>query len=90
MRGAKQITTPLLNPGRGLQGFRAYFKTLRGRDKTVALVGHDPDFSQIISSIVAGGHLRLLLKKGACADIELSAGGRGVLRALLTPDALSG
>jgi phosphohistidine phosphatase len=89
-RGARHRTSPLLNPGRGIQGFRLLFKNLRRQEDTVAVVGHEPDLSRIISSIVAQGKLNLRMKKGACADVEVVSGGRGLLRGLLSLDALTG
>jgi phosphohistidine phosphatase len=52
------------------------------------LVGHDPDFSDVLSTL-ADAHLEL--KKGALARIDLPDGvrpGGGRLRWLLPPDAL--
>lgn len=85
---AKILQTPLLNPGKGVHGFRKIFKGLGRKPEVVAVVGHEPDFSSVISSVVAQGKLSLRLKKGACAEIEVGVGGRGVLRSLLTLDAL--
>ena len=54
----------------------------------VVIVGHDPDFSDLLSTLAGG---RLDMKKGAFASVEidrpLRAGG-GTLRWLLPPDAL--
>ena len=58
---------------------------------TVLLVGHDPDFSSLVSWL-AGAPLSL--GKGALARIDLPGGsvgpGRGSLRWLLPPDAIPG
>ena len=52
------------------------------------LVGHDPDFSELLSSLTGA---RLEMKKGALARIDLPYGlreGAGQLRWLLPPDLL--
>lgn len=88
-KAAKRITTPLLNPGAGLPGFRKCIRSLRRRPDVLAIVGHEPDLSHVISQITAGGRLSLRLKKGACADVDVGPSGRGTLRALLALDALT-
>lgn len=59
-----------------------------GDPARVVVVGHDPDFSELLSELVG---TRLEMKKGAFARVEierpLRAGG-GTLRWLLPPDAL--
>jgi phosphohistidine phosphatase len=53
----------------------------------VMLVGHDPDFSELAAQL--SGTLRLPLKKGALARIDVSLPlqpGAGVLRWLLPPE----
>ena len=54
----------------------------------VVIVGHDPDFSELLSELVG---TRLEMKKGAFARVEIERplrAGRGTLRWLLPPDAL--
>jgi phosphohistidine phosphatase len=56
----------------------------------VVLVGHDPDFSELVASL--SGNADVPMKKGALARIDIdrpieAAGGR--LRWLIPPDALS-
>jgi len=89
-RRAKRKITPLLNPGRGIRGFRALYAAVPKTCRVAVFVGHEPDLSQIISSIVSGGKLNMQMKKGACADVEAGPGGHGLLRALLTLDAMKG
>lgn len=53
----------------------------------VMLVGHDPDFSELAAQL--SGTLRLPLKKGALARIDVSLPlqpGAGILRWLLVPE----
>jgi phosphohistidine phosphatase len=59
-----------------------------GDPERIVLVGHDPDFSQMLSSLCGP---QLEMKKGAFARIEVERplrAGRGTLRWLLPPDAL--
>ena len=52
------------------------------------LVGHDPDFSDLLSTLVGAS---VTMKKGAFARIDLRgsvADGRGTLRWLISPDLL--
>lgn len=55
--------------------------------RTVVLVGHDPDFSELLATLTGAGDVPM--KKGALARVDLpdgSATGAGVLRWLLPPD----
>ena len=59
-----------------------------GDPKEVVLVGHDPDFSDVLSTLVG---LELPMKKGALARLEVSrplAPGGARLQWLLPPDSL--
>lgn len=59
------------------------------RPSSPVLVGHDPDFSEILSELVG---VPLALRKGALARIDVVTpieAGVGVLRWLIPPDALS-
>lgn len=62
-----------------------------GRPAKVVLVGHDPDFSELVSGLVGGGEI--VMKKGAIARIDVLRAiqpGGGALRWLIPPDALKG
>ena len=52
-----------------------------GEDKRVLLVGHNPDFEQVLHDLTGG---RIELKKGGVAGVRLK-GRRGELIALLRP-----
>jgi phosphohistidine phosphatase len=73
--------------GLDLDGLDAVLRDA-GHPGRVVIVGHDPDFSELLSELVGTG---LEMKKGAFASVEverpLRAGG-GTLRWLLPPDAL--
>jgi len=60
----------------------------RGRDRTLLLVGHEPDFSHTISALVGGGNLEM--KKGGLARVTLTSDRplRGELVWLLPPKLL--
>jgi phosphohistidine phosphatase len=59
--------------------------------RSVMLVGHDPDFSAALSTLVGA---EVPMRKGALAEVDLAEGhvgaGRGLLRWLLPPDAIAG
>jgi len=60
-----------------------------GSPTRVVLVGHDPDFSEMLSRLA--GASELIMKKGAFARLDVRgpvADGRGSLRWLITPDLL--
>jgi phosphohistidine phosphatase len=66
---------------------------LAARDGTVALVGHEPFLSSLVSLLLTGdaNRLRLVLKKGGAALIRFEgqpAPGAGLLGWLLTPKVL--
>ena len=57
----------------------------------VVLVGHDPDFTHLVSWLVGAS---VTMRKGALARVDLAdrtvSAGRGSLRWLLPPDAVAG
>jgi len=53
-----------------------------GGDRRVLVVGHEPDFSQVVHDLTGA---RIDLKKGGIAAIRLESGARGELVALLRP-----
>jgi phosphohistidine phosphatase SixA len=60
-----------------------------GDTRQLVLVGHDPDFSDLLTTLT--GAPTLPMKKGALARVDLVIGvepGGGVLRWLIPPDAL--
>lgn len=86
----------LLGPG---AGYASLLQCLAGLDEgleLVALVGHEPDFSEMISGLLQSsresgerpGFLHLDLRKASCAEVELHAPGAGELRSLLAPKIL--
>jgi len=62
-----------------------------GNPGRVVLVGHDPDFSELLGALV--GSDRVTMKKGAFARVDVAgpaASGPGTLRWLVPPDLLQG
>lgn len=83
-RGAKISQTPLLNPGASFEDF----KTLLANEshECIAVVGHEPDFSHIVSMLVASGsNLAIDIKKASLIEIDVDKGFRGVLKAFIPP-----
>ena len=61
-----------------------------GSPQRPVLVGHDPDFSEVLAELI--GVAELPMKKGAYARIDIEAPyrpGRGVLRYLVPPDLIA-
>ena len=62
-----------------------------GDPARVVLVGHDPDFSDVLARLV--GAVAIPMRKGALARVDLIRPievGSGILRWLISPDALPG
>lgn len=79
---------PRLGGGLDLATVEAILADLGGPARPV-LVGHDPDFSELVASLVGAG--RIPMRKGALARIDVSlplVAGAGTLRWLLPPDLL--
>jgi phosphohistidine phosphatase SixA len=89
--GRKPAIEPRLAPGFDAARLKAVLADADPATSRVMLVGHDPDFSSVVSSLV-GGHVTV--QKGALVLVELPAGQvaarRGVLRWLVPPDAVAG
>jgi phosphohistidine phosphatase len=85
--GADVMVEERLADSLSLDGVAAILRDAGDASRPV-LVGHDPDFSDVLSTLVDA---RLEMKKGALARIDLPDGlrpGGGRLRWLLPPDAL--
>ncbi len=90
-RKAKRAITPDLNPGSGVAGFRRALKACAPESVNhLVVVGHEPDISQTVSALCAGGQLSIRIKKGACVEVELASRRRlrGTLRSAISPAAL--
>jgi phosphohistidine phosphatase len=86
-------TDDRLAGGFTLEGLRSLLEMLERRDggRRVVLVGHDPDFSSVVSTLCGGKGIRLSTCTLARVDLEeRPAAGRGSLRWLIPPEALEG
>jgi len=66
------IESSNLNPGARLDGLKAVLDEIPCNTKRLAVVGHEPDLSLMISALVADGNLNIEIKKGACAEVEVA------------------
>jgi len=65
------LEDPLLNPGADFLDYESVIKTYDDdSDKTIALVGHEPDMTKFISFYIAEGELHLILKKGSICYVD--------------------
>lgn len=87
--GRESKVEPRLDAGFNAEALASIVSDLDPAFSTVAIVGHDPDFSLLASWLVEAP---LALSKGALARIDLPeravGPGRGTLRWLLPPDAV--
>ena len=86
---AKTVSSHL-NPGCGEEVFRALVAEWPTRTRYAVVVGHEPDFSHLVSWITASGRLALKVKKGACIEVEMDQKCRGLLRFAVPPELLAG
>jgi len=83
-RGARIVQTKLLNPGASFDDF----KTIVADESSecIAVVGHEPDFSNIISELVASGtNLAIDIKKASLIEVDINEEFKGVLKAIIPP-----
>lgn len=85
--------SPALSAGAGLKKLIGQLKRLERTSKRVLLVGHEPDFSELISLLVAGNSsFSITLKKGGLARLTVETlrhGSCATLEWLLTPSQLA-
>jgi phosphohistidine phosphatase len=88
MLSDKFIVDPRLAPGFNFDRLVEILKENTGLN-AILLVGHEPDFSQVISQLTEGG--QLALKKGGLARVDLNGNSEapvGVLVWLIPPKVL--
>lgn len=86
--GVKISQSPLLNPGSSFK----YFKTLLENEinECIAITGHEPDFTEIISALVAnGGNLSIDVRKASLVEVDINEEFSGVLKAVIPPKIFS-
>ncbi len=94
--GVSVIQTEHLNPGADFEDFRNLMNQRKPDFETVALVGHEPDLSDMIAGLVGGGAgpgghpepLHLHLKKCSCAEVRMIGLDAGLLAGLYAPRVL--
>jgi phosphohistidine phosphatase len=86
--GSKPVTVDALEPDRAVDETVQWLKE-QGPDHTIAVVGHEPHLSTLMSYLLSGKRDSFIdLKKGGVGLLELgnpSRPGDGVLKWLLTP-----
>lgn len=76
-----------LNPGARFKSIRAVVsEAMEATVSSVAIVGHEPDFSRAVSQWTSGGALDLAFKKCGLVELELRPGGPARLIMALPPD----
>jgi phosphohistidine phosphatase len=80
----KVITRKALAPGFNVDAIPKLITGLKPTDE-VMFVGHEPDFSSVVSHLIGGGEI--IMKKGSVARVDVSAQEplRGALIWLLAP-----
>lgn len=79
-----------LNPGCGYLEFRKLMREIGFKFETLAVVGHEPDFSRIIAGAVADGNLRIDVKKASCVEVDMNTLCKGELKAVIPPRIAAG
>ena len=85
---AKIKESPVLNPGATFEGVRELL--VESNLEYVALVGHEPELSEIVSMFLTkNGDLPIELKKAALVELEIDDDNFGVLKSLIPPKIFS-
>lgn len=82
-RGKKIQISPLLNPGCTITCLHELLQK-NPAEKFIAVVGHEPDFSQIIADLIGDGSAQIKMAKAACAIVKIGHD-RGRLLMLVSP-----
>jgi len=83
-KGSRLVQTGLLNPGAKIEDFKNLLK--EQVHESIAVIGHEPDFSGIIGELIGcGASLALDIKKAALVEVEIDEEFRGVLKAVIPP-----
>jgi phosphohistidine phosphatase len=80
--GAELQEDSRLNPGCTFAAIKGILRS-HAACKSVALVGHEPDFSLAIAALIGGGRAQIKMNKAACALVSLDDRGLGELRWLI-------
>jgi phosphohistidine phosphatase len=83
--GVPVVKSGLLNPGSSYKAFKKLMREVKLGQERIALIGHEPDFSDILGALAADGTLRIDVKKLSCIEVEMTTFGKGKLRVVLPP-----
>ena len=86
----RSMESALLNPGAQLRDLQKLIKAAGTGVEYLVLVGHEPDFSDIINHLVSDGTLALKIRKGACIEVDVQRGLKGSLCGMFSLEALAG
>ena len=85
---AKYLELADLNPGAGPEELQQILTSRRNLER-IALVGHEPDFSEMIASLVSmDGSTALAVKKASLVEVQLFSANQGMLVSLIPPKVL--
>lgn len=74
-----------LLPGANIESFKQLLAPYYKKDSTVIIVGHEPDFSFIISALISSEDVAISVKKASCIEIEIDEKFYGELKASIPP-----
>ncbi len=77
--------TEALLPGANIEGFQQLLAPYYKKESTAVIVGHEPDFSFIISALISSEDVAISVKKSSCIEIEIDEKFYGELKASIPP-----
>lgn len=84
VKGADIKEESILNPGADFTDLKKIIDKYRNLEG-IYIVGHEPDFSEMISALCSDTLVAMKLKKPSLAEVKLFEQYKGELRALLQP-----
>jgi len=83
------IQTPLLNPGATVEELKEVIIPKYDENGCVAIVGHEPDFSLIISHLISKDDVAIAVKKASIIEVDVDRYFHGELRFMIPPKFLN-
>jgi len=88
--GVKIVKSDLLNPGADFESFKEAVLPYFDDKKTIAITGHEPDFSFIISHMISeNASAEVEVKKSSAIEVECNQDFYGILTMSLPPKILT-
>lgn len=87
--GVQTESTHLLNPGADLDDFKEVLKSRYSDNGCVAIVGHEPDFSLIVSGLISEEEVMMDIKKASAIEVEIDENFHGSLAFMIPPKFLT-